>query len=160
MPCLFNSSSFFLCLRLVISSRESAENCYVPNAGFYQDAVFEDPALHSSGLASVSLENNSSPGQMTGITNESTGDTGPAEGSTTILEAEPTAVGNEVNEQINSAMVGLHVGENASGSESNVDDQHQLSVEDVDSLLDKCLLQALHTTIKDKDLPMLGSILW
>lgn len=122
--------------------------------------MFEDPALHSSGLASDSLEENSSSGQMTGITNESTGDTGLTAGAATTLDAEPTAVTNEVSEQINSAMVGLQVAETASVSESKVDDQHQLSVEDVDSLLDKCLLQALHTTIKDKDLPMLGSILW
>lgn len=144
----------------MIFSRESAENCYIPNAGFYEDAVFEDPALYSSGLASDSLEDNSSAGQVTAITNESAGDPGMAEGAATTLATEPTAGVNEVSEQINSAMAGLQVVENASGSESIVDDQPQLSVEDVDSLLDRCLLQALHTTVKDKDLPILGSILW
>ncbi|KAJ0603929.1 putative SUI1 domain, PUA domain, PUA-like superfamily, SUI1 domain superfamily, Pre-PUA protein [Helianthus annuus] len=38
--------------------------------------------------------------------------------------------------------------------------QVSLSVEDVDALLDKCLLQAFYTTLKDKDLPIAGSTLW
>jgi translation initiation factor 2D len=38
---------------------------------------------------------------------------------------------------------------------------HQnLTTEEVDSLLNKCLLQALYTSIKDKDLPLPGSTLW
>ncbi|KAI4331912.1 hypothetical protein L6164_016860 [Bauhinia variegata] len=40
------------------------------------------------------------------------------------------------------------------------DDQQGLSTAGIDSLLDKCLLQALHTTVKDKDLPLPGSTLW
>jgi len=35
-----------------------------------------------------------------------------------------------------------------------------LTTEEIDSLLDKCLLQALYTSIKEKDLPMPGSTLW
>ncbi|XP_057793781.1 uncharacterized protein LOC131010327 [Salvia miltiorrhiza] len=142
---------------------ESAENCCIPNAGFLEDVVFEDPALYSAGQASDSFEDNSSVGQMTAMANESTGDASLADGAAPIFDSAPNTdhtVVNEVGEEINSAMVDLQVAENASGSDSNVDDQHPLSVEDVDSLLDKCLLQALHTTIKDKDLPMLGSILW
>lgn len=143
--------------------RESAENCCIPNAGFLEDVVFEDPALYSAGMASDSFEDNSSVGQMTDVTNESTGDAGPADGAAPMFDSAPSTdptVANEVGEQINSAMVDLRVAENASGSESNADDQHPLSVEDVDSLLNRCLLQALHTTVKDKDLPILGSILW
>lgn len=38
---------------------------------------------------------------------------------------------------------------------------HQnLTTEEVDSLLDRCLLQALYTSIKEKDLPLPGSTLW
>ena len=47
-----------------------------------------------------------------------------------------------------------------SGSPNDPNDQHTLSTSDVDLLLDKCLLQALHTTLKDKDLPIPGSTLW
>jgi translation initiation factor 2D len=35
-----------------------------------------------------------------------------------------------------------------------------LTTEEVDSLLNKCLLQALYTSIKEKDLPFPGSTLW
>jgi len=42
----------------------------------------------------------------------------------------------------------------------STNDQPTLSTSDVDLLLDKCLLQALHTTLKDKDLPIPGSTLW
>lgn len=146
---------------LVIFSRESSENCYVPNSGFFEDVVFEDPALFSAGLASNSRVDDSSVGQSTAIINEYMGDTSPADGAAPILDSAPNTdptLDNEVSGQIASAMADLQVVENVSGSESNVDDQHP--VEDVDSLLDKCLLQALHTTVKDTDLPMLGSILW
>lgn len=136
---------------------ESAENCYVPNTGFFEDVVFEDPALFSAGQASNSCEDDSSVGQSTAIINEYMGDASPTDGA--ARNTDPT-LDNEVSGQIVGAMADLQVVENVSGSESNVDDQRSLSVEDVDSLLDKCLLQALHTTVKDTDLPMLGSILW
>lgn len=128
---------------------ESAENCHVPNAGFYENVVFEDPALLTTGQASDSCEN------------DHMGDA--ADGALSILDSvreEEHTVTNEVSEQITTSMADLQVVENASGSESHADDQHPLSVEDVDLLLDKCLLQALHTTVKDKDLPMPGSTLW
>lgn len=133
----------------MISPRESAENCHVPNAGFYENVVFEDPALLTAGQASDSCEN------------DHMGDA--ADGALSILDTvreEENTVTNEVSEQITTSMADLQVVENASGSESQADDQHPLSVEDVDLLLDKCLLQALHTTVKDKDLPMPGSTLW
>ncbi|KAG8378557.1 hypothetical protein BUALT_Bualt08G0149300 [Buddleja alternifolia] len=138
---------------------ELAENCYVPNAGFFEDVVYEDPALFSAGQVSDSCEDDSSVGQRNAINNEHIVDASAASGIDSA-STEDSAVPNEVSEQITSAMVDLQVMENASGTESNVDDQHSLSVEDVDLLLDKCLLQALHTTVKDKDLPMPGSTLW
>ncbi|KAL0456274.1 UNVERIFIED_CONTAM: Eukaryotic translation initiation factor 2D [Sesamum latifolium] len=142
---------------------ESAENCHVPNAGFLEDVVFEDPALYSASQASDSCQDDTSAGQTNAISNEHIGDSSAADGTPSVLDsasAEDTSVTNEVSEQITAAMVDLQVVEDAAGIESNVDDQHLLSVEDVDALLDKCLLQALHTTVKDKDLPMPGSILW
>ncbi|GFP82704.1 delta-1-pyrroline-5-carboxylate dehydrogenase 12a1 mitochondrial [Phtheirospermum japonicum] len=36
--------------------QELAENCFVPNAGFFKDAVFEDPAIISAGQASESWD--------------------------------------------------------------------------------------------------------
>lgn len=147
----------------MIFSRELAENCYVPNAGFLEDVVFEDPALFSAGQASDSCEDDFSVGQMNAINNDYMGNASAADGASSVLDSAPKeelTVTNEVSEQITTAMVDLQVVENASGSESIVDDQYPLSVEDVDLLLDKCLLQALHTTVKDTDLPLPGSILW
>ncbi|KAL8482360.1 hypothetical protein ACS0TY_028505 [Phlomoides rotata] len=142
---------------------ESAENCHVPNAGFFENVVFEDPALLSAGQASDSCEGDSSVGQINAVNNNHMGDASAADGALSILDSAPKeepTVTNEVTEQITTAMVDLQVLEHAPGSESNVEDQHPLSVEDVDLLLDKCLLQALHTTVKDKDLPLPGSTLW
>ncbi|KAI3464254.1 hypothetical protein Pfo_020917 [Paulownia fortunei] len=142
---------------------ELAENCYIPNAGFLEDVVFEDPALLSAGQASDSCEDGFSVGQTNAINSEYMRDASAADGTPSILDSatteDPNAT-NKVSEQITTVMVDLHVMENASSIESNVDDQHPLSVEDVDVLLDKCLLQALHTTVKDKDFPMPGSVLW
>lgn len=144
----------------MIFSRESAENCYVPNAGFYEDVVFEDPALFSAGKVSNSCEDGLSVGQTSAINNDVGNASDTADGTPLTLDKEDPSVKNEGGEQLTTAMADLQVTENASGTESNVDGQHQLSVEDVDLLLDKCLLQALHTTIRDKDLPMPGSVLW
>ncbi|KAL2467469.1 eukaryotic translation initiation factor SUI1 family protein [Forsythia ovata] len=142
---------------------ESAENCYVPNAGFLEDVVFEDPALFSRSQASDSCEDDASFGQGNAINNEEVGDAPNVKNIPSILDrtyTEEIVVTNDVTEQISTTMGDIQVMENASEVELNVDDQQSLSVEDVDALLDKCLLQALHTTIMDKDLPMPGSTLW
>lgn len=160
MDWLYNHSS---CSLFYYFSRELAENCYVPNTGFWEDVVFEDPALSSAGQASNSSEEDSPVGQRNSINNEHMGDASAANGVPPIVDsasAGDSGVTNEVSEQITAAMVDLQVMENAPGNERNMDDQHSLAVEDVDELLDKCLLQALHTTVKDKDLPMPGSTLW
>lgn len=67
--------------------------------------------------------------------------------------------GDDIAEET-SNMADLEVTDNASVEESTGEDQLNLSTEDVDMLLDKCLFQALYTTVKDKDLPMAGSTLW
>ncbi|RDX97928.1 Eukaryotic translation initiation factor 2D, partial [Mucuna pruriens] len=70
----------------------------------------------------------------------------------------PNDDGNDTATEVTEGMADLKLLDTASANDPN--DQHTLSTADVDSLLDKCLLQALHTTVKDKDLPMPGSTLW
>lgn len=71
-------------------------------------------------------------------------------------------VSNEIFEEVVAAdMSGLKVSHNAPAEEPNNDKEPlTLSSDEVDILLDACLLQALHTSVKDKDLPMPGSTLW
>lgn len=134
--------------------RELAENCYVPNAGFLQDIVLEDPVL-STVQTSDSCDDDDSVKLTNVIDKEHMPYATTADGASPSLE-DPTVM-TGVGEQITTAMVDLQVEENELSVESSV---LSLSVEDMDMLLDKCLLQALHTTVKDKDLPIPGSILW
>ncbi|KAB1210987.1 Eukaryotic translation initiation factor 2D [Morella rubra] len=143
--------------------QESVEGCYVPNAGFLEDVVFEDPALLQSGETSESYEDtaNASNSQWNGSDNNRVGEPksddqserNQASSSLTQIDVE-----NATAAEIRVGVGDLKLKENVSSEESK--DQHALSIEDVDGLLDKCLLQALHTTVKDKDLPMPGSTLW
>ncbi|CAA3024114.1 eukaryotic translation initiation factor 2D [Olea europaea subsp. europaea] len=142
---------------------ESAENCYVPNAGFLEDVVFEDPALFSTSQASDSHEDDASVGQGNASNNEEIEDAPNGKNIPSIAHpscTKETVVTTDITEQMATAMGDMQVVENASEAELNVDNQHSLSVEDVDALLEGCLLQALHTTVLDKDLPMPGSTLW
>lgn len=140
-----------------------AENCYVPNVGFLQDIVLEDPTLSSTGQTNDSCDDNTLMGLANAINKEQMTDASAIDGASSVPDAgsmEDTTLMNGVGEQLNTMMVDLQVEENVSCVESTVSEQHPSSVEDIDMLLDKCLLQALHTTVKDKDLPILGSILW
>lgn len=142
---------------------ESAENCYVPNTGFLEDVVFEDPALISTSQASDSCEDDALVGQGNASNNEEIEDAPNVKNIPSILDptsTEETVVITDITEQRATAMGDKRVVENASEAELNVDNQHSLSVEDVDAILEGCLLQALHTTVLDKDLPMPGSTLW
>lgn len=142
---------------------ESAENCYVPNTGFLEDVVFEDPALISTSQASDSRENDALVGQGNASNNEEIEDAPNVKNIPSILDptsTEETVVITDITEQRVTAMDDMRVVENASEAELNVDNQHSLSAEDVDAILEGCLLQALHTTVLDKDLPMPGSTLW
>lgn len=142
--------------------RESAENCHVPNAGFLEDVVFEDPALSLSGRASDSSEVDPSvdPGNM--ISNEDMREAIDADTASSSV-GQPSTTQNdgadEITLQLTSDLSELKVAETYA-DESNTEGQHSLCVEEVDALLDKCLLQALHTTIKEKDLPIPGSTFW
>lgn len=134
--------------------RELVENPHVPNAGFLEDVVFEDPALILASEVSDSCEGDDG----TSINKEEIGD---------VVDVKddhvPAYMANEGTEQLVSSMGDVTITESAAENELNVDnaeDQHPSSVEEVDALLDKCLLQALHTTVKDNDLPIPGSTLW
>ncbi|WVZ01670.1 hypothetical protein V8G54_022476 [Vigna mungo] len=140
---------------------ESPEGCYVPNAGFFEDVVFEDPSsLQAScdsddvtGETSTDQQNNQkSDGVVESLyVNELQHDS--ASGLMSPDDGE-----NDAATGVTEGMADLKLPDTASGNDPN--DQQTLSTADIDSLLDKCLLQALHTTVKDKDLPLPGSTLW
>lgn len=144
-----------------VFSRESVEGHYVPNAGFLEDVVYGDPLLASSSQTGDSCEG------IDGASNYKQNDIDNKEGESTDeptsdVLAEPgtvlTAQTDSTTDEIISGLNDLKVVNDVSTGEPNV--QHTLSAEDVDTLLDKCLLQALHTTVKDKDFPLPGSTLW
>lgn len=140
----------------------SVEGHYVPNAGFLEDVVFEDPSLFAS-QTSDSCETDDSIDPQNGINNEEVGEASDVADAHSDLDPASqthTDLQNDIAEQVVADVGDLKVTENASTDELNVEDQHTLSSEELDALLDKCLLQALHTTVTDKDLPIPGSTLW
>ncbi|KAK0577584.1 hypothetical protein LWI29_035399 [Acer saccharum] len=143
---------------------ESVEGHLVPNAGFLEDMVQEDPALLSSSQVSGSSEGaaDSSNDQQNDIGNKEGGQS--VDPSNAISEPNPASAAqndfqNSTTEKVAADVGELKVTEDIDADGSNVE-QHLLSTEDVDAHLDNCLLQALHTTVKDKELPMPGSTLW
>ncbi|MED6217773.1 hypothetical protein PIB30_020744 [Stylosanthes scabra] len=141
---------------------ESAEDCYVPNAGFFEDAVFEDPASLSPPQNSDSTEDacETSNDQENNIKNseEQAVDADELQADSSAALTTPNADENETANEITAGVSELKLPDSGSGNDLN--EQHNLSTEEIDLLLDKCLLQALHTTVKDKDLPLPGSTLW
>lgn len=137
--------------------RESVDVCYVPNGGFLDDVVIEDPAL-----VSAMPENDLNDTHYVTV-KEDEGDLHDVSeaNADVVIDTSASADMPNVSEEIATDMSGLHVTENAAGEEPGVEKETtSLSSEDVDFLLDKCLLQALHRSVKDKDLPMPGSTLW
>uniref|UniRef100_A0A5B7AKM9 Putative eukaryotic translation initiation factor 2D n=1 Tax=Davidia involucrata TaxID=16924 RepID=A0A5B7AKM9_DAVIN len=142
---------------------ESVEGHYVPNAGFLEDVVFEDPSLSSASQARDSCECDTSIDQQNGIENKEVGEAIDVTDLHLALDPASTTqtdLKNDISEQVIRDVGDLKVTENVSTDDLNVEEQHTLSTEDIDALLDKCLLQALHTTVNEKDLPMPGSTLW
>ncbi|CAO2834422.1 unnamed protein product [Amaranthus hypochondriacus] len=135
---------------------ESVEGRFVPNTGFFEDVVYPDPSFLAS-MASHSCEGDDCI-DKTDVNEE---EVDPTATDITCSEHDPSSLQlddkNDNSEQVVLELDGLKVVEN---DELRSEDQSSLSTEDVDVLLDKCLLQALHTTVKDKDLPMPGSTLW
>ncbi|XP_040364039.1 eukaryotic translation initiation factor 2D isoform X2 [Rosa chinensis] len=143
---------------------ESVEGPYVPNAGFLEDAVFEDPTLSSAQISySYNGANDGSHDQLNGIDDKEMGqhvDVADVQSEPSSASVAPIDVRNEIAEEVTANVGDLKLTDDDSANQSTGEVQHPLSAEDVDMLLEKCLLQALHTTVKDKDLPMPGSTLW
>ncbi|KAJ6433736.1 hypothetical protein OIU84_017439, partial [Salix udensis] len=137
---------------------ESVEGHYVPNAGFLEDVVFEDPVFLSSVQVPDSCE-----GSGDSSNHENDGVDGKEVRESAISDCHPTSktqLDSDIVEQVTTVVGGFKVTDNIAADESTtVEEQHTLSAEDLDAYLDKCLLQALHTTVNDKDLPMPGSTL-
>lgn len=137
----------------------SVEGHSVPNAGFLEDVVVEDPAFLSTSQVSDSCE-----GAADSSNDQKNGEEGIIDADNANSEPNSTSAtqddfdGNIV-EQVAADVGDLKLTENVDAGETN-EEHHVLTTEDVDAYLDKCLLQALHTTVKDKDLPMPGSTLW
>ncbi|XP_038986733.1 eukaryotic translation initiation factor 2D isoform X2 [Phoenix dactylifera] len=140
---------------------ESVEGHYVPNAGFLEDVVVEDPALFS-----VSQLSDASGDASSSLHGDKVIEKGEADSDMhtekDVDAPQDVDISNETCEEVVAAdMSGLKVSDNVRAEESNNEKEQQtISSEEVDFLLDKCLLQALHTSVKDKDLPMPGSTLW
>ncbi|KAG8487247.1 hypothetical protein CXB51_020554 [Gossypium anomalum] len=141
---------------------ESVEGHYVPNSGFLEDVVLEDPSFLASNQPSDSSEGATceSDVQQSCVNNENT------EGSIDVNGAISDACAASMQNDTENAAKEITTDASDLKSTANVDaakldiELSSLSIEDVDSHLDRCLLQALHTTVKDKDLPMPGSTLW
>lgn len=134
--------------------RESADGHYVPNAGFMENVVMEDPSYLASGSVEEFSDSSAGPQTSTEIEDES-GDVNNIGPSTSVTDAK-----NDTEEHVVGSMNELNLADDVSANEENTDKQNILSPEEVDTLLDQCLLQALHTTLKEKDLPIPGSTLW
>ncbi|XP_052202315.1 uncharacterized protein LOC127808042 [Diospyros lotus] len=155
-------------LRILHYYRDSlwglVEGHYVPNAGFLEDVVFENPSLSSTSQTSDLYESDALNDQENSIKNQEAGDGSDAIDASS--DHDPASVAhtdlrdNIVEQAVVVDVDDLKLTKNVSTDKLNVEDQHSLSTDDIDALLDKCLLQALHTTVKDKDLPISGSTLW
>ncbi|XP_031397752.1 eukaryotic translation initiation factor 2D isoform X2 [Punica granatum] len=143
---------------------QSAESHFVPNAGFLEDMVFEDPAFSSSSQASESCEAISvafsdQQNDVEYKMSETASDMSVNPGDKLIPVISKDA-SKDSDQQLATDIGHLEVTDTVSADGSSAKGLHNANAEDVDTLLDKCLLQALHTTVKDKDLPMPGSTLW
>ncbi|XP_039006249.1 eukaryotic translation initiation factor 2D-like [Hibiscus syriacus] len=140
---------------------ESVEGHYVPNPGFLEDVVVEDPSFLTSNqpsdLSEVATHESDVPESY--INNENTEESIDVNDSTSDTFAAAAKNDSEKSaKEITTDDFDLKSA-NVADTKSDID-LSSLSIEDVDSHLDRCLLQALHTTVKDKDLPIPGSALW
>ncbi|PIA55254.1 hypothetical protein AQUCO_00800168v1 [Aquilegia coerulea] len=138
------------------------EGQLVRNGGTFKDVVLEDPALSLGRLTSDSCGDSCSTtsSHQNGLTGE-VADVGTVHEEQYLDSAPHRDIKKDIPEDVISDTSGLKLTADASveaGSGEN--DIHEISSTDVDALLDKCLLQALHTSLNDKDLPMHGSTLW
>lgn len=138
---------------------ESIEGHLVPNEGFLGDVVIGDPALFSSSQPSAASEGIlDDQHDVDAYDREPVGD---IDNHDEKVDDSQTDARNGASEVLSANVDGLKISEHVTVEElNNEKEQHALSSEEVDGLLDKCLLQALHTTVNDKELPMPGSTLW
>eukprot|EP00252_Welwitschia_mirabilis_P013666 TRINITY_DN3005_c0_g1_i2.p1 TRINITY_DN3005_c0_g1~~TRINITY_DN3005_c0_g1_i2.p1 ORF type:complete len:487 (+),score=96.24 TRINITY_DN3005_c0_g1_i2:242-1702(+) len=142
---------------------DSAEGRYVPNGGFLEDVVLGDPEFVSSSQSAESLATeavNLPEDSITGNNDQmcTRGDAGNDSKAENMVEGiVDDDLSKEISKEIESLKVTDEGPEEASAGKGIVG---AMSADEMDMLLDKCLLQALHTTVKDKDLPMPGSTLW
>ncbi|URD89548.1 Translation initiation factor SUI1 [Musa troglodytarum] len=140
---------------------QSAEGHYIPNAGFLEDVVMEDPNLLSVSQPSDEPLDASNDADHVNTSERDCVDISNIHASTDIDAPLNLDVTDQISKEITADISGLKVSDNVTAEEpSDEKEQQTLSSEEIDALLDKCLLQALHTTVKDKDLPMPGSTLW
>ncbi|KAK8568802.1 hypothetical protein V6N13_106686 [Hibiscus sabdariffa] len=140
---------------------QSVEGHYVPNPGFLEDVVVEDPSFLASNQPSDSSEGATRESDVpeSCINNENTEESIDVNDSISNTFAASTQNDYEKSaKEITTDDFALKSA-NVADTKSDID-LSSLSIEDVDSHLDRCLLQALHTTVKDKDLPIPGSTLW
>ncbi|CAL9066119.1 uncharacterized protein LOC135605448 [Musa acuminata AAA Group] len=140
---------------------QSAEGHYIPNAGFLEDVVMEDPNLLSISQPADEPLDASNDEDHVNTAERDRVDTSNIHASTDIDAPMNLDVTDQISEEMTTDISGLKVSDNVTAEEpSDEKEQQTLSSEEIDALLDKCLLQALHATVKDKDLPMPGSTLW
>uniref|UniRef100_A0A0D9VH44 SUI1 domain-containing protein n=1 Tax=Leersia perrieri TaxID=77586 RepID=A0A0D9VH44_9ORYZ len=138
-----------------LKAGDSADGRYVPNEGFYADIVVEDPNYASQSQPSVSSEDHAEGIHASTIDGE--------EAVVDVSESHTTDpdIHIESIEDLTAGVSEVKLPEDKATEEPTEEREYQnLSTEEVDSLLDKCLLQALYTSVKDKDLPIPGSTLW
>ncbi|CAL9079329.1 unnamed protein product [Musa textilis] len=140
---------------------QSAEGHYIPNAGFLEDVVMEDPNLLSVSQPSDEPLGASNDDDRVNTAERDCVDISNIHASTDTDAPLNLDVTDQISKEMTADISGLKVSDNVTAEEpSDEKEQQTLSSEEIDALLDKCLLQALHTTVKDKDLPMPGSTLW
>lgn len=131
----------------------------MPNAGFLEDVVVEDPAFLSTSQVSDSCEGAADISNDQRNGEEGIIDIDNANSEPSSTSATQDDFNGNIVEQVAADVGDLKLTENVDTGEMN-EEQHVLTTEYVDAYLDKCLLQSLHMTVKDKDLPMPGSTLW
>ncbi|KAE8671034.1 putative serine/threonine-protein kinase cx32 [Hibiscus syriacus] len=140
---------------------QSVEGHYVPNPGFLEDVVVEDPSLLTSNQPSDSSEGATRGSDVpeSFIDNENTEEFIDVDHSISDTFSASTQNGSDKSANKITTDDSDLKSANVTDMKSDID-LSSLSIEYVDSHLDICLLQAFHTTIKDKDLPIPGSTLW
>ncbi|CAL1392758.1 unnamed protein product [Linum trigynum] len=133
----------------------SVDGHFVPNAGFLEDIVIEDLAASLVAQDSDSaegLDRHSPHDEQDGKTTDEVEKLAVANDAMDHLPSSSTEASKSQVEQLNVEVGNVKVSDNVGDESAAEEQQHTLSAEEVDSLLDNCLLQALHTTVKDKDL--------